>query len=180
LPTLANHDFEWGRNNGWNENVQPIPGTPAPGKLIYSTSENLVFGVQGNYYAWLGGARNQINLLSQTVDLPAGYTDLRLRFRYRIRSQETNCGNDKVEVRIAGTPVPVTPEPDGKHDLCTDMLTFKSAVTENLSDHSGTSVEVLFWTSLNDTLNSNYFLDVVELCSDQEGAPTGTRSCILP
>lgn len=180
LPTLVNHDFEQGPGKGWEEIVQPVPGTPQSGKLIYSTAENPLIGVQGSYYAWLGGAKNQINELRQTVQLPAGYTDLRLRFRYRIRSQETNCRNDQVEVRIAGTPVAVTPEAGSQHRLCVDMLPFKSAVTENLATHSGQSVVVSFWTSLNGSLNSNYFLDVVELCSDQPGAPQGTRSCSLP
>lgn len=179
LPTLANHDFEQGRT-GWEEIVQPVPGTPGSGKLIYSTAENPLIGVQGSYYAWLGGAKNQINELRQTVQLPAGYTDLRLRFRYRIRSQETNCNNDQVEVRINGAPVAVTTEDNSPHQLCVDMLSFKSAVTANLAAHSGNSVVVSFWTTLNDTLNSNYFLDVVELCSDQPGAPQGTHSCSLP
>lgn len=180
LPTLANHDFEQGSGKGWEEIVQPASGTPGPGKLIYSTAENPLIGVQGSYYAWLGGAKNQINELRQTVQLPAGYTDLRLRFRYRIRSQETDCNNDRVEVRVAGTSHPVTPEDGSQHQLCVDMLSFKAAVTDNLAAHSGQSVVVSFWTSLNGSLNSNYFLDVVELCSDQPGAPQGTRSCSLP
>jgi uncharacterized repeat protein (TIGR01451 family) len=180
LPMLANHNFEQGQV-GWNEVVQPVPGTPRPGKLIYSITENPLIGVQGNYYAWLGGARNQINELSQRVRLPIGYSDLRLRFRYRVYSQETNCSNDRVEVRINGTPVAVTPEAGSQHQLCVPFVpVFKSAVTGNLATHSGNEVDVSFWTQLNDTLNSNYFLDVVELCSDQPGAPQGTRSCSLP
>lgn len=180
LPALANHDFEQGRT-GWEEIVQPVPGEPGPGKLIYSTTENPLIGVQGSYYAWLGGAKNQINELRQTIQLPGGYTDLHLRFRYRIFSQETNCNNDRVEVRIKGASVAVTPEADSQHQLCSPFIpSFKSAVTENLAAYSGQSVAVSFWTSLNDTLNSNYFLDVVELCSDQPGAPQGTRSCSLP
>lgn len=179
LPALANYNFEQ-EQQGWSEVVQPVGGTPGPGKLIYSITENPVAGVQGNYYAWLGGAKDQINELKQTVILPSGYSDIRLRFIYRIRSQETNCDSDLLQVRVDGKPITVNPESGNKHQLCVTMSTFKSAVTDNLAAHSGTSVEISFWTQLNGTLNSNYFLDVVELCSDEARAPSGTRRCDQP
>ena len=175
LPTLANHDFEQGRV-GWTESIQNLSGTPLPGKLIYSQQEQIVSGAQGNMYAWLGGARNQINELSQNVEIPTGYDDVRIRFLYSIRSQETNCDNDLVQVRIAATPVSVTPQPGGDHRLCINMSNyFGQAVTANLSEYAGKEVTLSFWTRLNETLNSNYFLDVVELCSNQDGVDT--RRC---
>ncbi|HRA68188.1 MAG TPA: hypothetical protein PL187_19340, partial [Caldilinea sp.] len=61
LPKFLNGDFEVGSGNGWTEIVDEKPG-----KLIFTPINGYpTMDYGGAYFAWLGGAYNAINELSQ-------------------------------------------------------------------------------------------------------------------
>jgi len=173
LPSFVNYNFEMGNGQGWKE---------SPAKLIYSTGENFLENTQGVYYAWLGGLANQTNELSQsiTLTLPTGYTDIRIRYRYWIFSDEIDCDNDKVEVQVNAVAQTIVTEESKGNQLCQTGRTFgwKSAKTANLAQSfGGQNIALLFKTQLNASKNSNFFVDVVEFCSDDADAPASTSPC---
>lgn len=166
---FGNYNFEVVPNLGWLE---------SPAGLIYSLSQNFLAGTEGQRYAWLGGVNNQSNELSQTIQLPRGYGDLRVRYRYWIYSEESTCTNDLVQVLVNETSQTIETQDSRPHQLCQAGRTFgwKAARTANLAGAGGNTVTLMFRTQLNGSRNSNFFVDVVELCSDDPGA---TRNCNL-
>jgi len=179
LPVLANYNFEGGQT-GWTQLVDSQPG-----KLIYSTQDRARVLVDGDFYAWLGGAPNQANELKQVIELPPDYDDLRLRYLYWAASEEddSGCGNDVAKVYFDGG----GSNPLKSYELCTKTNTFHPAkqhgwVREiiDVSSFKGQTVALSFYTKLNGQKNSNFFIDMVQLCSNDAGAPVGTVRCDDP
>lgn len=179
LPVLANFNFEGGQI-GWTQLVDSQPG-----KLIYSTQDRARVLVDGVYYAWLGGAANQENELKQAIELPRDYDDLRLRYLYWAASEEDDngCGNDVAKVYFNGS----SSSPLKSYELCTKTNTFNPAKQHgwtreiiDVASYKGQTVVLSFFTKLNVQKNSNFFVDVVQLCSDDTDAPAGTVKCTDP
>lgn len=183
LPELVNDDFEAGPEIGWSE---------SPERLIYRYAEVPLRAPGGDptnvFMAWLGGVRNQTNVLAQTVILPRGYESAGLRYRYWAASQETTCGIDRatlvaeaggtselVEIELcvaADTQAPG--QPDGWTTGFVDLINLLGRVAVQ---PGGTPLTVTFRSVLNDNdRNSNLWLDDIFLCSDQSDA-VGTVRC---
>ena len=171
-----NGNFEQGRRD-WAEIIN---GT-TPGKLIYSTQESPLAMIDGSFYGWLGGIPNQTNELSQTFRLASPLPSLKLRYLYWIQSDEDTCSDAEVaEVRVNGDPLET-------YQLCKQNRTFdetkghgwRRGVLE-LAGYQGNMVTLTFFTRLNGAKNSNFFVDVVQLCSDDTDAPAGTVKCTDP
>lgn len=178
LPQFDHYNFEQNTKlkDGWEQLVDGKSGN-----LIYSAQQtNLVMIDGGSYVAWMGGAPGE-NKLSQTITLPRGYSDLRIRYRYWIYSEESDCDNgDKVEVQVNEVPQVIETEGAIPHQLCSAGRTsgWKLAkTTNNLANLGGEPITLTFLTCLNKSRNSNFFIDVVQLCSSDADAPMGTLRC---
>lgn len=176
LPSLANYNFE-NRESGWLQLVDT-----GNGKLIYSQQQSELSMVDGDWYAWLGGVNSQINELRQeiTITLPFNYNDLRLRYLHWIQSDENSCTNDRAEVRLNDTVIK-------SHQLCKATRTFDPNKNHgwrwevlDLTAFKGQTVTLAFWSQLNASRLSNFFVDVVQLCSSDADAPAGTVRCDDP
>jgi len=88
LPSLANGDFEAGRDGSWIEYSKI--GWPL---VVNDFSPNDITPHSGNWAAWLGGDYNEVAELSQQVPIPAGATSLSLTYWYWIGSED-DCGYD--------------------------------------------------------------------------------------
>jgi uncharacterized repeat protein (TIGR01451 family) len=171
LPKFLNGDFEAGSGNGWTERVNEMDGV-----LIFTPINGYPAMVDGTHFAWLGGAYNTINELSQPITLPKGYGSLGITYRYWIDSSETVVTNDLAEIRIihaSGTAV----QPQ---QLWAPSATSRWVRAEaiDVSSYQGQSITFAFWAKLNSTKNSNFFIDKVELCSDDEDRkPETVRRC---
>lgn len=171
LPGLGNHDFEQGEFY-WTQQVNA-----SNGKLIYSQQQSVLFMLNGDWYAWLGGANNQIDELNQQITLPSGYSDLRLRYLHWIQSDEDSCSNDRAEVWVNDAAIKA-------YQLCKATRTFDPARNHgwrwevlDLAALQGQTVTLAFWSQLNASRLSNFFVDVVQLCSSDTDAPQGTVLC---
>ena len=171
-PQLVNGDLESGPGVGWQELVNGVSG-----QLIYAYSSRPIVIPQplsGNYVVWLGGTANQMNMtndLQQTITLPSDYT-MKLRYHYYIASNERKCTNDNVVVWLAGIQI-------AKFELCkgAETSSWQTNVI-NLDSFKGVSGVVSFTSQLNGSLVSNFFIDNIQLCSDDPVAPSGTLSCM--
>ncbi len=147
---LRNGDFEQGADGTWSESSSNFGGA---GSLILSGAQ-----LQGNtprsgsYAVWMGGAPNEVSDLSQALVVSAAQP--LLQFYYQIASEDT-CGNDAVTVQINQTPVHAIA-------LCQEKNSSGwTAATVDLASYAGQSVTLHFHATLNDSLNSNFFLDDV-------------------
>lgn len=174
LTQPANYSFEDTGSSAWAERG---------GKLIYSIQESPLpmIGDNNEHYAWLGGAPSQSNELTQTISLPSDYSDVRLRYLYWIQSDDDRCaGGDIAQIKIDGEPIRT-------FELCKTNRTFDPAKGHgwrrdvlDLANFKGRSVDLAFFTNLNQDKNSNFFVDVVQLCSSDTDAPSGTVRCDDP
>ncbi|HQY92777.1 MAG: hypothetical protein WAU00_19570 [Caldilinea sp.] len=172
LPKFLNGDFEVGSGNGWTEIVDEKPG-----KLIFTPINGYpTMDYGGAYFAWLGGAYNAINELSQPITLPMGYDSLGITYRYWIDSSEIVATNDRAEIRVIHNGgATIRPQP-----LWVASATSRWVRAEaiDVSSYQGQSIKFAFWAKLNATKNSNFFVDKVELCSnDDDRKPETARRC---
>jgi len=174
LPQLRNPGFEDQPNLAW---VELVDGRP--GKLIYSLDEFYRPLRDGTHYAWLGGAPNQENKLEQSIQLPKDYDQIGLRFYYWLYSEEDDCNNDLASVRVNGLALT-----GGDFQLCKQNGTYQPGNPDgwkrallDLSAYRGQDVKIAFWSKLNGSKNSNFLLDVVELCSNDADAPSEVQRC---
>jgi hypothetical protein len=175
LPSFRSHSFEEDtREADWE----------AGKNIIYSIYQKFLPDTDGEYYAWLGGSPNSNNLItSKKVRLPTGYAEIRIRYRYWIFSEETACEQDKLVVKVNGTERTIETQDEKPHKLCKDGITsgWKNARTKNLaSNWSGKEVSVSFETMLNGSRNSNFFVDVVKLCTGSDCQLTATEQFVNP
>lgn len=173
VPQFVNSGFEQGAGIGWQELVNSTPGT-----LIYAYGAKPAVPkpVEGSYVAWLGGKPNQINTLRQTLLLPQVYS-LGLRYVYYIASEESNCNNDHVIVRLTTNQ---TQRILDNFNLCNTTATggnWQARITDLPGEFNGSLLTLTFESTLNGSNNSNFFLDAVTLCSDDPTAPIATQRC---
>ena len=173
LPQFNNYNFEQGKT-GWTEVTSSNYG------IIFSKNDaNFPRVVRetmldGDYIAWNLGDINTTSELYQTITLPSDYHDLNLRYLYYIASEENNCGEDWGNLRINDLDVK-------QYQLCNSEETnkFKWEVID-INRYKGQTVKVSFWGKGDRNNNSNWFVDLVELCSSDADAPSGTRRCNDP
>ncbi len=164
VPVIINGTFDKGEQVGWTwiENGASYP-------LIYATSplyipRQIPPAATPSYLAWLGGAKNLDDRLSQKIQLPADYF-VRLRFDYFTASAETECNanpsdnDDTAALYVDGVLV----EP--AFALCRGgVSTGWTERTIDLSDFIDELVTIEFRVTTDDNLNSNLYLDNIELC----------------
>jgi len=176
LPSLANGDFEAGRDGSWAEYSRN--GWPL---IVHSSTPNMVTPHSGNWAAWLGGDYNEVAELSQQVSIPAGATSLSLTYWYWIGSADV-CGWDHGWFEVNGTKLKT-------YDLCSSRNTGRW-VKETISfgSYAGQTVTIKFHVDTDEYApglpeggNSNFFLDDVAFptsssATDEASRPSSTPS----
>lgn len=167
-----NGNFDQGSENGWTEIVNG-----AKGKLIYPCSSSGILqevrdGCNGSHLAWLGGvSKATVDVLKQSITLPVGYDSIGVKFRYFIdAARQTNCDVDSSQVDFAGT--------RRTFDLCSSNP--DKGWQEATIPGSGASgvITVTFTTTLTSGKVSSFFVDDVQLCSDNPNrVPADTPPC---
>lgn len=166
LNQLRNYNFEKGAGNGWSE---------SPGTLIFKREGLYPFSPDGDWVAWLGGAPNAADLLAQEIKLPTEYGSLGLTYLYRVDSGESASGIDRAGVRITATDVQTRTE---EHELTIGNSSGWQRGVIDLKDFKSKSTTFTFWAELNGAVNSNFFVDRVEVCSNDEVKnPPTVRRC---
>lgn len=163
---LQNYRFENGAGDGWDE---------SPGSLIFKREGQYPNSPDGVWVAWLGGAPNANDVLAQEIKLPAEYKSLGLTYLYRVDSGESAPGIDRAGVRITATGVQTKTE---DHELTIGNSSGWQRKVIYLEDFRAKSTTFSFWAELNGAVNSNFFVDKVEICSDDEVTnPPTVRRC---
>jgi hypothetical protein len=143
------------------------------GQIIYPFIYNPIAipaPLSGGYLAWLGGKPNRSDALRQTLSLPAGY-GVKLQYYYQIASQESNCNNDYATVYVNTIEMV-------RYTLCKSSKTYVwQPFTIDLNNFRGAIATFSFETHLNDSLNSNFFLENVQICSSDPAAPADMPPC---
>jgi uncharacterized repeat protein (TIGR01451 family) len=166
LKQLVNLDFEKGAGSGWRE---------SPGTLIFKRENLYPSSPDGVHVAWLGGAYSEINELAQQITLPTEYDSLGVTYLYMVDSGESNPNEDKAEVRITAAGVQMQTV---SHELTRSNSKGWQRGVIDLSGFKGKLTTFTFWASLNSTVNSNFFVDKVEICSNDEiKNPATVRRC---
>ncbi len=111
----------------------------------------------GSYAAWLGGGASETSILSQTLAIRDAHVFTTLRFFYWIGSEETTCGVDTTTVRFGENNLLA-------YDLCTgtDTGNWQEKIVD-MTPFNGQTHDLVFTTTTNGTLNSNFFLDDVTI-----------------
>lgn len=161
LPDFQNNGFEDGPRVYWQESTKATPGI-----LIFAqdTLPPPIAPHAGAYVAWLGGTANEVSILeSPALAIPPTFDVFTLRYRQWIASAESNCGLDKAIVRVTRVDSGVAAQLVDL-DLCTAGNT--GQWQEGCVDIQGQANQRLtfaFVAELNDTQNSNWFLDEMYL-----------------
>lgn len=141
---VANGDFEAGAVN-WT-------AASTKGRTLIRTAfVGAVTPHSGQYAAWLGGAYSEQSTISQTnVLVPAGAPYLAY---WRWIASVDYCGYDHGYVKVNGAAVET-------HNLC-DATSTNGWVrqTLNLSAYAGQRVTLAFQATVDNSLNSNLFID---------------------
>lgn len=147
--TVQNPDFELGQqvwesssSNRWDLIVKNGPGAITP--------------FSGQWMAWMGGANDEVSVLSQTIHVPLEARAPVLSFNYWVASEDA-CGNDFMRLFINDTFI-------GRIDLCSGSQTYRwTRLYTELQNYAGEDINVKFYVSTNASLNSNFMLDDVFL-----------------
>lgn len=118
-----------------------------------------------------GVSKATVDVLKQGITLPEGYSSIGIKFRYFIdAARQTECNVDSSQVEFAGV--------QQQFKLCSESNLSKKW-QEAIISVSGASgpVMVMFTTTLKSGKVSSFFIDDVQLCSDDPKAPAGTLPC---
>lgn len=176
FPSIVNGDFESPRTEG------EVPGWEESGvedDLILCKESGILPNALNprspQCVAWLGGFDGQTTAISQTVTIDPYYLGkVKLKFYYALGSSE-QCGasDDRATVYVNGAPAEQAQIPE----LCDGEDTPGwPEVLVDLGDLSG-DVAIKFEVAQNGSLNSNWFLDDVSLCSDDANLAGSVPSC---
>ncbi len=116
----------------------------------------------GSYMAWLGGLPEEESYIWQSIAIPAGQP-AQLAYWYYVGTEETSCGYDEggslarigsITTLLAG------------HDLCESNATenWRRQVV-NMNTYAGKTIDLQFAAILDNSYNSNLFIDDVSLIS---------------
>lgn len=159
FPTLQNGNLDQGQGIGWTE---------SPEGLIYQTSAIPAAardGANSSHVAWLGGNPG-VNTLAQTVHVPFRYLDaVRLKYYAYAESAETVCTHDTANVFVNSTLIKNFPLCNSAESNRWEQWVHDIPASAIVGDQ----IELRFQSVLNGSLNSNWFLNRIELC--QIGAP---------
>lgn len=152
---LANGDFEGGRT-GWTESASRgyaliCSGTSCGAPVSPHT---------GSVVAWLGGASNEADQLSQTLTLPPGQKSV-LSFWLRTISSD-RCGRDFGYVRVLSNGVTKSIK---TISLCTSTNSVWTKVNIDLSFYAGQSIALIFRATTDGSWVSSMFVDDTQVVS---------------
>ena len=112
----------------------------------------------GTYWAWLGGADNEVSIVSQTVSLPNG-SSAHLRFHLELPDCDSEAGiRDVFEVRVNGILVYDTDNNDPACDLTGYLQR-----TVDISAFLGTTLTLEFRGECDSSNLTNFFLDDITI-----------------
>jgi secreted trypsin-like serine protease len=158
---VRNGDFEMRPNVAWIENSVYLED------LIFSDQDIKLPlpPLSGDYLAWLGGADNEVSILSQTLVAPANQP--RLGFHYQIRSSDL-CDHDWLYVIVNDEQVAYI-------KLCIENVTSSWVWSDeiDLSSYAGQEIVLRFRVETNGGVTSSAFLDDIVL-SEYPARPTPT------
>jgi hypothetical protein len=145
---LPNGDFEQGAV-AWTE-------SSAKGLPVIQNSGFSITPRSGQYLAWLGGADDESNTLTQTIALPATGGEY-LHYHYWVHSDEANCTLDTAQVLVSGTIV-------AQHPMCfTNDSTSWLEGSLDLRGYAGLSITLSFTMTTDESVVSSLFIDDVSL-----------------
>jgi hypothetical protein len=149
LPSLANGDFEAGRDGSWTEYSKN-----GFDLIVDDFGTNEATPHSGDWGVWLGGAFDEVSELSQQVSIPAGASSLSLTYWYWIASDD-DCGYDHGWFEVNGAKLE-------SYDLCISYNTGGwTKETVNFEGYAGQTVTIKFHADTDSAWNSNLFLDDV-------------------
>ena len=157
-PVVRNGDFENGSDGSWSESSSG--GYP----LIYRDSDVSPTWQwhDGHFGAWLGGAHDELAILSQSLSVPAA---AQLSYWIRI-SSEDSCGFDQAWVAINNDQLT-------SYDLCAaNALADWTRQALDLSAYAGQTVLLSFLVSTDNSLYSSFWLDTVAVNAADGSAGT--------
>ena len=152
LPVLQNNGFEAGADGNWSEYSSNFGSDP--GVLIYPGSklpDPTTAHNNSAYAVWLGGAPNEVSDLSQSIFIPHGYASLKLSYWYWIGSNESDCNHDKGYIKVNDNIVYT-------HQLCGNTGGWRKNSVD-MMNYQDQNITIHFRAELNDSLNSNFFID---------------------
>ncbi|MCB0047760.1 MAG: hypothetical protein KDD92_20225 [Caldilineaceae bacterium] len=163
FPQLINGNFDAPGDTSWQQASLGGLALIVSEDFIDDQLEVPIRAVSPPNLAWLGGRANERSRLWQEVQLPVALEEIRLRFSYRIASEENTCGDDRAYININSRNI-------YDIDLCKQNNTSEWNFTSiDLSDFIGENVTITFLTELDsDDQISNWFLDNISLC---DGSP---------
>jgi hypothetical protein len=147
---IQNGDFEDGPGVGWSEY------STHGWELITTSFPGSVTPHSGSYAVWLGGDYNEVSYIYQVVTIPSSspYLD----FYYWIASADY-CGYDYGYVKVNGSNI-------ATFNLCSNYNTNGWVYRYiNMSSYAGQQVTLYFYSTTDSSLNSNWFIDDVDLYS---------------
>jgi hypothetical protein len=155
--TIKDGSFENGTPNSyWSES-----STNFSSPICNQTNCGLGGGTgpyQGTYWAWFGGAANEVGTLLQTLVIPVGANTL--RFYLQIPAYDSNPGiYDVLTISIDGTPVFQTDNQDPNAGSASYYL--KTVDVTAYADGAQHNLEIKGTTDSTD--HTNFFIDGVEL-----------------
>jgi hypothetical protein len=153
LASLSDGGFENGRDGTWTE-------YSAVGRSLITNQINLPLGTaphSGDWLAWLGGTNDEVDYITQTVDIPANHPIL--SFWMLIDSQEYECRYDYDFGTVSINNTWVTSIP-----LCSlENPNGWVKRTLNLSAYAGQTVELQFRAQNDSGLPSSLYIDDVAI-----------------
>ncbi len=157
--SIKNGDFENGQNGDWTE-------ISSNGWDLITTDEEIdgLTAHSGSWLAWLGGDANETSRLSQSVSVPSATPVLHYWYW---SSSEDLCGFDYFSIKVDGSTKQTL-------NLCESNNTGGWVEGSlNLSQYSGSSVNLMFEVTTNDSYNSGLLLDDISFSASLTTSPKG-------
>jgi hypothetical protein len=154
---LANGSFEGGAT-GWiqssNAGLEIVFEAPAP--MVADTPTML---------AWFAGYDDASDELSQSVTVPAGATDLRLRGAFCFETEEVLGAYDffQIDLRNAGGATAETLILLSNEDVGAPECLWEAFELGAASPHAGETLDLVFHATTDASINTNFFVDSLAL-----------------
>ena len=153
---LANGNFEAGAAN-WTESSAggfPIIGGPPTGVTAHD----------GTKLAWLGGYDNAVDLLYQTINIPAGRTAMQVSFYVKVGSQDSaTTPYDKLYASIQPVNSVTLPQIWIADNTLSGVGWMHVTLTYNELPYAGQAMRLFLRATTDDMLNTNFFVDTASL-----------------
>jgi len=150
FPAFSNGDFEDSLQRGWQAH-----SSQGAVLIVHEIYLDPVPPHSGQHAVWLGGVADEVSSISQRVAIADLYDTFTLRYWYWIASDESDCTDDRVSVRIADVEV-------YSHAMCrTTQTQGWQLACVPVSGWGGQAPPFQFVAQLDGSKNSHFYLDDV-------------------